>query len=157
MQPNFNGRQYFYQACTELGRFPTMNSPKDSLLSNQLQLGFYKDFCTRLFRKSILPDVRSTNDLYGGLDIPTSYIIATVAQDDLFKDLTILNENSIDRFVLRINCHKCTHGVELTKAPTEYDPDVLKEAREFIAKAIDHIVTEKNLTSTNYPEYTFLA
>ena len=77
-------RQWTYQFCNSLAYFNSVGPQKDPLRFKDMDLQYWKSYCTKCFNSSIYPDTIHTNSLYGDLRIEkvASRIIFTNAGDD---------------------------------------------------------------------------
>ncbi len=59
-------RQWNYQCCTQFGWWQTAQNNSQSLRSSEVDINFYKEFCSSVFAPNYWPNADLVNFMYGG-------------------------------------------------------------------------------------------
>jgi hypothetical protein len=128
-----NGRQWFWQTCTQFGWFQTPSEYK--MRSARLDINFWEWYCNVAF------------DFPGGLKLADmdvtiakfpwrgTKILFTNGDEDPWKWASVMEQESDDRPVIMMTCDDCGHVTDF-KNPSDTDPDSVKEAKEQIRTII---------------------
>lgn len=142
-----NMRQWTYQVCTEVGYFQTPNM-EHRLRSKHLNMGYWYEFCQRVFGPGITPRVNYTNTQYGDTRMRGSNIIHTNGDEDPWKWATIRSTNeSSPMDAEEIMCPNCAHCIDLG-TPSASDHKNLTDARVriqgWVAKKLGDVEEDSN-------------
>jgi hypothetical protein len=128
-----NGRQWFWQTCTQFGWFQTPSEYK--MRSARLDIEFWEWYCNVAF------------DYPGGLKLPDmnvtiakfpwrgTKILFTNGDEDPWKWASVMEQESEDRPNVMLTCEGCGHCKDFSN-PADTDPDSVKEAKEKIRTVI---------------------
>lgn len=133
-----NGRQWFWQTCTQFGFFQTPSEYK--MRSPHLTLDFWEWYCNVAF------------EFPGGLKLPDmnvtmakfpwhgTKILYTNGDEDPWKWASVMEQEDDDRPVIMMTCDDCGHVTDF-KTPTDADSEAVKVAREKIKTIIDEFLS----------------
>ena len=138
--PNGNAaRSWTYQTCAEFGYYQTTNSPNQPFHAwTQLNLGFSREICRAAFDGwSADPDVRWTEETYGGTAIDATNILFGSGTVDPWHSLGVTDESVMksDSLIVAF-MHGTSHCRDLY-APADTDPADVKAAHALTASAIE--------------------
>ena len=70
------GRPWYYQSCTEFSYFQTF-SEKHPMRSKMLTIDFYRKWCEDIYGMGTWPNVKDTNNEFGGLHMRATNLLIT--------------------------------------------------------------------------------
>jgi len=129
-KPQRDGRQWYWQKCTQLGWFQTPSKYK--MRSELLNMTYWKEFCNAIFEYP--GGLKLPNTLISGSDLnyKGTKIVYTYGMEDPWQWAGNLESDySSERPVLKINCTDCAHCVDLY-TPKASDSEELKQARQLV-------------------------
>lgn len=133
------GRSWTYQTCNEFGYFQTTDSKNQPFHSwKWLNLDFYRALCAEAFDGwSVDPQVRWTNDVYGGIQIAGTNIVFPSGTVDPWHALGVTNTtgNMAQKSEQQVYIEGTAHCKDLY-APASSDPPSLTFARQVIAEQV---------------------
>ncbi|CAI2366003.1 unnamed protein product [Moneuplotes crassus] len=136
LDPYANMRQWTYQICSNLGYFQTYSRDTPAMRSEQINLDFWRDQCSKEFGVDIFPDTDHWNELYGGKDLVSSRIIFTNGGEDPWQHASVTETDNPTYHTFVIDCDDCAHCVDLYgDKPT--DAPEITEARSQIADILE--------------------
>ena len=143
-----NGRQWTYQYCSELGYLQTPAQKYPPLKNDAMNLTFWKNYCSRIFKRETFPDTYLWNLRYGGKAPSITNVIYMNGEEDPWKQAGILKykgDKSVHTFELK--CDNCAHCIDLN-ASLESPPKAIAVARSKSEKIVQGwINTEKLMES----------
>eukprot|EP01117_Protostelium_nocturnum_P005030 TRINITY_DN1818_c0_g1_i1.p1 TRINITY_DN1818_c0_g1~~TRINITY_DN1818_c0_g1_i1.p1 ORF type:complete len:457 (-),score=129.25 TRINITY_DN1818_c0_g1_i1:223-1593(-) len=135
--PKWNGRQWWYQTCTEFGWFQTA-AKSGGIRSKSVNLDYFLGFCKQVFGLPLDPVVEKTNARYGGNKPAGTRIYFANGSQDPWQWASVrkdLNEFEPARV---LQCDNCGHGCDVGGCPGGCNPakardDAITEIKGFVA------------------------
>ena len=139
-------RQWYYQRCTEFGRFRTTNSQSEPFQSF-LPLEYYLSLCDDVFGNEtsrVLPQrVNETNLKYGGLRPKTTNVVFVNGNVDPLYTMSILKPADPHIYSILINGTAHCADMDLPKA---WDPPELADAQQTIFQLVKQWIKQHSTT-----------